>query len=114
MSASQQLNESIPKESPKDMTTFEFYAEKYKNFKTFVKEIASYYPEIIKWSNHLDKMNLAVFISLVEPKTDNFENMSELFLHEMEENGIDTCKIHEEDLRKLHRYADLFTIMLSE
>lgn len=113
MSLQQQQNESTQRKSQEDLTAFEFYEDKYKNFKAFVKKIASYYPAINKWSNNLDKINLAVFISLVEPTFKRHGNMGELFIHEMQENDVNPDEIYEDDMIKLHRYADLFAIMLT-
>jgi hypothetical protein len=109
------------------MTTFEWYSEKFVNFKNHIKKIATYYPRIEKWSNDLQKIDLAVFIQM---SNNTFLEASKLHtLGELEErdeaargiirklsqeNNFDLYLINEDDMIKLNKYAVLFSIMLAE
>lgn len=94
-------------------TTFEYYNEKFVNFKNHVKKISMYYPDVEEWYHNLNKINFAMFVNLVESKLSDYENIHALFDDQMAEYAINHEMIKDEDLDKLHKYMSLFEIMLA-
>jgi hypothetical protein len=113
MSAScNERDESTPDQSHKRLktcaTTFEFYAEKFENFKRFAHKLAEEIPELGLWSSTLAPLSFGLFIGLVEQNT----NLALSPLEELQELAIsehfDLKQISPEDLDKLERYITLF------
>lgn len=100
-------------------TTFEYYSEKYTNFKKHVEKIADYYPDVAKWSKHLNSIHFAMFVNIIELKLaatleSSQDNMNDLFENEMIDNGINFEMIKDADMDKLYKYIKLFEIMLAD
>jgi hypothetical protein len=89
-------------------TTYEFYCEKFENFKKFAYKLAEEIPELGLWSSTLAPLNFSLFIGLVEQNTNlalsPHEELQELAISER----FDLNQISPEDIDKLERYITLF------
>jgi hypothetical protein len=129
ISSGRQSNDSTKSSShPAQLqTAYEFYEEKFENFKLHVAKIASYYSGVKPWSDDINKINLAVFIQISGekfkvPAKYHAENEFELrdehardvFIDTAQEMGFALEDVRDEDMVKLTKYAILFSIMLSD
>jgi hypothetical protein len=98
----------FPKRSKTFATTYDFYAEKFANFKKFAHGLAEEIPELGLWASTLIPLSFNVFISLVEQNT----NLALSPREELEElaktERFDLEQISPDDLDKLERYIALF------
>lgn len=101
-------------------TAYEFYEEKFENFKLHVAKIASYYSDVKPWSDDINKINLAVFIQIsgekfkVPAHADRDEYARDVFIETAQDMGFALEDVRDEDMVKLTKYAILFSIMLSD
>jgi len=110
--SSSERDELTPGQSHKRLktcaTTYDFYAEKFANFKKFAHGLAEEIPELELWAGTLVPLSFNLFISLVEQNA----NLALSPRQELEElartEHFELERISPDDLDKLERYIMLF------
>ena len=110
-----------------DLTTYEYFNDKYDNFRKFVAEISQEHKEAMKLSAYLNILPLQEFRELIIPKL-----MNAIVLHDdgeelqrntecewvirelLCENGFDINKLTDVQKSKAARYCILFCVLLSD
>lgn len=108
-------------------TTFEYFNEKYDNFRKFIEELSKAYPEAAKVSNYLNILPLQEFREMILPKL-----MDAIMLHDdgdelkrnsecervmcglLNDNNFDIKRLSSGEMSKIIRYCILFCVLLSD